>query len=116
MTKSKKPDPEVIAKFVDLQAQTACRKCKKKDWTLEEGFGLANGGDRVGIFVVLGSSAEVVQTGAFTCKGCGVRFERPFYSRQQLAAQEFPVVKLDVHAGDEKKPKTKKRTQGSNGQ
>jgi hypothetical protein len=101
---AKKPDAELIARYVELQAQTACRKCKKKDWILDEGFGTARGGERVGIFVVLSK-------GAFVCKGCGHRFERPFYSREQLAAQEFPAVVLDVSAGDEKK----KRDPGSNG-
>ncbi len=100
--KAKKPDAELVAKYLEVQAQTACRKCKKKEWTLEEGWGIANGGDRVGIFVVLGSKNEVVSTGAFICKGCSARFERPFYSREQLKAQEYPVVTLDVRA-DEKK-------------
>jgi hypothetical protein len=99
---SNKPDKDVVGKYVDLQAQTPCRKCKKLDWALEDGFKLVHGGERVGVFVVLGPSTDDVLVGAFVCKGCGNRFERPFYSRGQLAAQEFPAVTLDVRTEPEK--------------
>jgi len=98
-----RPDPDVVKEYVSLQAKTPCRKCKKTDWTLEKDFGLAQGGDRVGIFVVLGPASEAVATGTFTCKGCGTRFERPIYTRAQLKAQEFPAVQLETRLDDEDK-------------
>jgi hypothetical protein len=100
MANEDRPDPDVLKEYVSLQAKTPCRKCKKVDWTLEEGFGRARGGDRVGIFVVLGASTETVFTATFACKECGNRFERPVYSRSQLANQEFPAVQLDVRADE----------------
>lgn len=110
MSDPTQPDKDVVAKYVELQSQTPCRKCKKTDWTLEPTFTVARGGTRVGIFVVLGTSAEEVDVGAFVCKGCGNRFERPFYSRQQLAAQEHPAVTLDVRI--EKSPQKKQDRNG----
>jgi hypothetical protein len=102
VSKAGKPDAEIVGKYVGLQGQTPCRKCKKSEWTLDAEFRLAQGGDRVGIFVVLGNPDEVVNVGTFVCGGCGNRFDRPFYSRAQLAAQEFPAVQLDVRAAEEK--------------
>ncbi len=101
MSKSDKPDAEVLKEYVSLQAKTPCRKCKKTDWRLEDGFGLAKGGERVGIFVVLGSASDTVATATFVCKGCGDRFARPVYTRAQLKSQEFPAVQLETKLEDE---------------
>jgi hypothetical protein len=93
-------DPELLKRYVEVQAQTKCRKCKATDWELTAKRSVSHGGDRVGIFVVLGGRDEEVQTIAFACKACGAAFERPAYSRAQLAAQEFPAIQLDVRTED----------------
>ena len=53
-------EPEVLKAVLELQAQTACRKCKGKDWEHKPGFGEVHGGDRVGIFVTLGPRTDRV--------------------------------------------------------
>lgn len=108
MAKKKKPEAEIVEKYVALQAQTPCRKCKKTDWALDPEFGISSGGQRVGVFVVLGAPDEDVHTGTFVCKPCGNRFERPFYTREQLAKQEFPAVTLDARTDDAKDAKDAK--------
>ena len=87
-------EPDVLAAYVALQGQTPCRTCKSTTWTQVAGARWANGGDRVGIFKVLGASNERVAVITFTCSGCSASVERPVYSREQLATQAFPAVNL----------------------
>lgn len=91
-------DPEVVKEYVALQARTKCRQCKATEWALKADRGEARGGDRVGVFAVLGRRDEVVAVLTFECKGCGAAFARPAYTRAQLAAQQFPAVQLDARA------------------
>ncbi len=98
------PEPEMLRRYVELQGQTPCRKCKKTGWSLEPGFSVAHGGDRVGIFVVMGSSDEAVTVATFRCGSCGNGFPRPLYTREQLASQEFPAVTLDTKIDPEETP------------
>jgi len=94
------PDADVLKELVALQDQTPCRKCKATSWTLLPARREAKGGDRVGIYVVLGRADERVCVIAFQCKACSAPWERPCYSRAQLARQQYPAVKLDVRASD----------------
>ena len=59
MSKKKRPDKDVVEKYVGLQARTPCRKCKKTDWTLEPDFGISHGGARVGIFGLTVNGARI---------------------------------------------------------
>ena len=101
------PEAEVLKALVELQEKTPCRKCKTSSWTLLPDRRDAAGGDKVGIYVVLGRGDERVAVVTFECKSCRVKWDRPCYSRAQLARQEFPAVKLDVRAGDDQPPGSK---------
>jgi hypothetical protein len=100
LAEARQPDPETLRKYVELQGRTPCRKCKKTAWTLEPGFSSVRGGARVGIFAVMGSSAEDVTVGTFRCS-CGNLFPRPLYTKEQLASQDFPAVTLDTKIENE---------------
>jgi ribosomal protein L37AE/L43A len=91
-------EAEVLKAVLELQAQTACRKCKAKTWEQRPGFGEAHGGDRVGIFVTMGPRTDRVAVASWKCKGCGANFARPVYSKAQLAKQQYPAIQLDVKA------------------
>ncbi len=105
-------DKESLGRYVELQGQTPCRKCKAKDWTLREGFRMADGGERVGIFVVLGPKTDRVAVVTFECQKCKATFDRPVYSREQLAKQEFPAVNLDAKL-EKQDPEAKAKKNGS---
>jgi hypothetical protein len=109
-----RPEPDVLAAYVALQGQTPCRKCKGKTWTLAQKTRSVLGGDRVGIFVVLGKREERVHVISFTCNGCKTEFERPAYSREQLRTQQFPAIDLGG-LGPEVDVKLEVRQPGSNG-
>ena len=98
------PEPDGLKELVALQEKTPCRKCKASSWTLLPERREAVGGDRVGIYVVLGRGDERVAVVTFECKSCHVKWDRPCYSRAQLARQEFPAIKLDVRAGEDAPP------------
>ena len=99
-TSPAEPDAAVLKALVELQESTACRKCKAKAWTLTPTRRSAKGGERAGIYVVLGRADESVLVVTFQCQSCNVTWERPCYTREQLARQEFPAVKLDVRADE----------------
>lgn len=95
-------EPEILAKYVALQAETKCPKCKGTEWSLREKRDIAMGGDRVGKFVVLGHREDEIAVIVFDCKGCSHEFRRPAYSRAQLSTQQFPAIQLDEPTGKKK--------------